>query len=368
MIKIQKLVACTMLFLVSLILFSAYYASAEEGKLLRLAVIGFRKTGENIEPHELDKIITEWLTEFLVNTKAFEVVERQELEKVLQEQSLGQTGILDSKSAAQVGNILGVDVLITGTLIYFDDTFEVVARQIDATTGSILGVASVSTDDGDELRSHVEELAQMIYRKLSPKRPVADAKLYETFDGEKLDTDRWFVEFSENFGKNDRKRTSLIQQAGVLRITGEYPKKKDDRLLWLVPNISGSYHSFEAKIRIREVEDGVSVCIGANWDEQEYWTGICPYFDEGEGDISVILEDSEEHEAIFDFDVNINKWHFLRLEYDENHFNYYWDDKLIKRNIPIPPISDFTYLEFEMEVVTDTTKSAVIEIDEIILR
>jgi curli biogenesis system outer membrane secretion channel CsgG len=42
-------------------------------------------------------------------TRRFEVVERQLLNKVLEEQNLGMTGILDESSAARIGKNLGVD-------------------------------------------------------------------------------------------------------------------------------------------------------------------------------------------------------------------------------------------------------------------
>ena len=116
--------------------------SAQEAETLRLAVIGFDKTGEEIDPPDLDKIVNEWLTAFLVNTKAFEIVERQELEKILQEQSLGQMGVLDPESAAQAGKVLGVNILVTGTLMRFGDTLEVTTRLIDVTNGTITGVAT----------------------------------------------------------------------------------------------------------------------------------------------------------------------------------------------------------------------------------
>jgi curli biogenesis system outer membrane secretion channel CsgG len=47
--------------------------------------------------------VTEWFTTFLVNIGTYEVVERRELEKILQEQSLGQSGVLSADSALKSG-------------------------------------------------------------------------------------------------------------------------------------------------------------------------------------------------------------------------------------------------------------------------
>jgi TolB-like protein len=55
---------------------------------------------------------------------------------------------------------LGVNFLLTGTLIKFQETFEVTARLIDPNNGAIIGAESVTTDDPDELRDKVETLVQ----------------------------------------------------------------------------------------------------------------------------------------------------------------------------------------------------------------
>jgi len=49
-------------------------------------------------------------------TNVFELVERSRLSQVLGEQRLGSSGVVDESQAAQVGKILGVDALVTGSL------------------------------------------------------------------------------------------------------------------------------------------------------------------------------------------------------------------------------------------------------------
>ncbi|KKN15194.1 hypothetical protein LCGC14_0988480 [marine sediment metagenome] len=59
-------------------------------------------------------IITE-----LVNTGAFTVIERAQLQKILDEQQLGKEGILDPTTAARVGKVLGVQLILLGTVTEF---------------------------------------------------------------------------------------------------------------------------------------------------------------------------------------------------------------------------------------------------------
>lgn len=82
---------------------------------LRLAVLPFQAVGltQSFANAISEKIIAKALpqkSEFLV------FVDRENLEKVLQEQALGQTGAIDEKTAVQVGKITGVNVMMTGKI------------------------------------------------------------------------------------------------------------------------------------------------------------------------------------------------------------------------------------------------------------
>lgn len=63
--------------------------------------------------------IAETITTELVNTGEFTVVERTQLQKVLDEQQLGKEGVLDPATAARVGKILGVQIMLLGTVTEF---------------------------------------------------------------------------------------------------------------------------------------------------------------------------------------------------------------------------------------------------------
>jgi hypothetical protein len=50
-----------------------------------------------------------------VKTNIISVVERTDLEKVLQEQKLSNSGLIDDGQAAEIGRILGIEAIVTGT-------------------------------------------------------------------------------------------------------------------------------------------------------------------------------------------------------------------------------------------------------------
>lgn len=51
-----------------------------------------------------------------VKTNIFSFVERTEMERILKEQRLSMSGVIDDSQAAQVGKILGIDAIISGTV------------------------------------------------------------------------------------------------------------------------------------------------------------------------------------------------------------------------------------------------------------
>ena len=61
-----------------------------------------------------DMLVTE-----LVKTGRYRVIERGELNEILKEQDLGQSGVVTAQSAAQVGKVLGVELAVMGAVTEF---------------------------------------------------------------------------------------------------------------------------------------------------------------------------------------------------------------------------------------------------------
>lgn len=88
------------------------------------------------------------ITHYLFKTGRVDVVERQELEKILKEQRLSMSGLLDSDKTARVGKLLGADVMVIGRGTALDtgqrdqegknlvDTF--MLKVVSVETGSLL--------------------------------------------------------------------------------------------------------------------------------------------------------------------------------------------------------------------------------------
>jgi curli biogenesis system outer membrane secretion channel CsgG len=78
-------------------------------KYKKLAVMDF--DGSHIEE---SKALAECFIPFLMEA-GFSVIERSGLEKLLKEQQLGMSGVLDNSRIAQIGRIAGVNALVLGS-------------------------------------------------------------------------------------------------------------------------------------------------------------------------------------------------------------------------------------------------------------
>jgi TolB-like protein len=90
----------------------------------------------------LGRFLAEELITRLYQTKKFKVIERQLLNKVIAEQKLSLTGVIEQSAAQRLGKVLGVDAIASGTVTDLGKTLRVNARLIDTATGEIFAVAS----------------------------------------------------------------------------------------------------------------------------------------------------------------------------------------------------------------------------------
>lgn len=94
--------------------------AAQDAAPVRIAVLDLENhSGWDYWGGELGSTAADELATGLVRTGAFSVIERERLQLVLDEQSLGQSGAVDPSTAARIGEILGVQAIVTGSVTRF---------------------------------------------------------------------------------------------------------------------------------------------------------------------------------------------------------------------------------------------------------
>lgn len=124
-----------------------------ENQKRTIAVVEFADLRGNVT--DFGRFISEELITKLYQTKKFKVIERQLLNKVIAEQKLSLTGVIEQSSAQRLGKVLGVDAIASGTVTDLGKVLRVNARLIDAATGEIFAVASAEITKDDAVMTLV---------------------------------------------------------------------------------------------------------------------------------------------------------------------------------------------------------------------
>lgn len=147
--------------LVGMILGTSAHADFKKTKI---AVVDFSLQGENFETEDMGKIVAEWFITALVKVGRFEVVERSMLQKIIEEQKLALSGLVDASTATQLGKVLGVKIVITGSVMKLQNITEINARIIDVESASIITAESVRSSSTTSLQQLVVQMSEKIIK------------------------------------------------------------------------------------------------------------------------------------------------------------------------------------------------------------
>lgn len=166
-------------------------AESQQDPRVRIAVVDFENNSSwSFWGPRLGQAAADQLADQLVQSDEFSVMERERLRSVMAEQQLGQSGAVSASTAARIGELLGVQVLLTGSVNQFsiDETGGGIGglsvsykeaesvldvRVIDTTTGEVLLTAEgsgqkrfggASVEDFDFQRDYDAGLAQEALR------------------------------------------------------------------------------------------------------------------------------------------------------------------------------------------------------------
>jgi len=134
-------------------------------KPLRVAIIGFDNTGKVSEYGDMGGALRDMLTTDLQEVENLTMVDRQALEKVLNEQKLNNSKNFDATTSTKIGKLLGAEIILTGTYFEFYGSIRIDAKFINVETGEI--IFSVGTDGTREKFFDLKkDLANKIVEKL----------------------------------------------------------------------------------------------------------------------------------------------------------------------------------------------------------
>ena len=139
-------------------------AANADFKRTKIAVLDFELKGSGFETEDMGAIVAEWFITAFVKEGRFDVVERGLLKKILNEQKLGMSGILDETTATKLGKLLGVKIIISGSVLKLQNILEINARIIDVETASIIAAENVKSTAAAKLQDLVVRMSTKIIK------------------------------------------------------------------------------------------------------------------------------------------------------------------------------------------------------------
>ncbi len=154
----------SMLALLALAAF-AVPARAQQDTRPGVAVLAFENGGSyglNKEDYDaLQRGMAGMMISELAANAGWRVVERAQVQKLLDEQNLGTSGRVDAQTAAKIGKLVGAKYVVTGSFIDLSGDFRLDVRIVNGETSEI-----VKTESDHMQREHLFDLIRNVALKL----------------------------------------------------------------------------------------------------------------------------------------------------------------------------------------------------------
>ena len=117
---------------------------------------------------KLGRYTAEKLTPYFTRSDQFQVLERALIDKVIAEQQFQVSAFVDESSTREIGQLLGAETIVSGTISELNDVFYFNAKVVDVTYGKLLTSIDVETDRTGQLVA--------LYSTALPKPPKEKSK------------------------------------------------------------------------------------------------------------------------------------------------------------------------------------------------
>lgn len=150
----------------------------------RVAVMDFANTAKDPALEWLGPTVAETITTKLQAIRTLQLVERAQLYKVLQEQKLNLTDLVDPSQAVKAGKLLGAEHVVLGGYASFGGMVRLTARFVDTTTGTIVATSqadgALDRTNPRALFAAIDQLAQATIDSLNTRVAAGGARIEPT--------------------------------------------------------------------------------------------------------------------------------------------------------------------------------------------
>jgi TolB-like protein len=151
-----------------MLLFPVFLIAGTDGtnSKMSVAVVDFQV--QDIEDTNIGLMTANLLIDSLNKTGVYSMKERLSLDKLISEQKLVLTGLINEQTAAEIGKFYGVQGIVIGNVMKFGTKYIITARLVEVNTASILYTGQINVNSFNEIVDKMDDLSV----KLCPAIPV----------------------------------------------------------------------------------------------------------------------------------------------------------------------------------------------------
>lgn len=188
-----------------------------------MAVLYFQNSSlyQKEEMEALSKGLADMFITELSKVEQLKVIERSRLQNLIEEMSLGQSGMIDGETAQQVGKLLGVKTLLLGSYVNnFGNKMRIDARLVEVETGKTIKAEEI-TGKASNLFEMVQKLSDKFIKGLNLALSSEDKKRLNQLENESFDAALYYSRGLEYQDRGDlRKAYEMYKKA--LEINPQY--------------------------------------------------------------------------------------------------------------------------------------------------
>jgi len=158
-----------------------------------VAVLAFEASGQELK--DVAPEVTLLINTYLSSKEGVALVEREQMDKAISEMGIGISGTVRPETAAQIGQMTGAKILITGRVFAIQNELFLVAKIIGTETSQVFG-ESVSISLRDKHSDAAKELADKIAKTILSKGKILTAEKMDAVDS--LEDLKFLLEGKEN--------------------------------------------------------------------------------------------------------------------------------------------------------------------------
>jgi len=144
-------------------------AARQAASRMSLSVLPFNGKIKNTTVQDM---ADDFLVAALVDQKRFQIVEREKLKQILQEQKLAKEKLTDPEHSLQIGKLVSADAMLATTITEGQKSVEIISRLVSTETAEVMETKDVYIED--KSLAAVKELMEGLASKLTLGFPVVE--------------------------------------------------------------------------------------------------------------------------------------------------------------------------------------------------